>query len=510
MMVARHVQPHPTLGSLLQGAVALNDGYAQMPVSGLCLDSRGLRAGDVFLACRGTRQHGLAYLDQALSRGAVAVLYEPAPGVEALVPADGSVPMIAVPGLSAWVGVIADRFYGQPSRAMTVFGVTGTDGKTSVSQFLAQALDQESARCAVLGTLGYGLWGELSPASHTTPDAISLQAELARVRDLKARWLSMEVSSHALDQGRVNGVAFDQAIFTNLSRDHLDYHGSIEAYSAAKRRLFEWPGLDHAIINLDDPFGRALAGGLQGPQILGYGLGAVADYAREVVTLDGLELHEDGIRARVLSPWGEGELEAPVLGRFNAQNLLAVTAALLALGIDLREILLRLRKLQTVPGRMEPVRVSGGPLAVIDYAHTPAALEHVLSALRGHCRGRLFCVFGCGGDRDRGKRPLMAGAAERGADRVIVTDDNPRHENPDDIVQEIMAGFVRLEAVSVQRDRAAAIAMALEEADADDVVLIAGKGHEDYQLYGDERMPFSDRAVVAAVLGAGGPREVRS
>lgn len=502
MTAQRRGADMPTLGWLLEGLAAPARDWAALPVAGLALDSRRLRPGEVFLACRGSREHGLAHARQALDRGAAAIVWEPGPGLAP--PAGTGVPAVAVPRLGERVGIIADRYYGQPSRAMTVIGVTGTDGKTSVSQFLAQALDQERARCGVIGTLGYGLWGELQAGGHTTPDPVTLQGELARMREQGARWLSMEVSSHALAQGRVSGVAFDQAIFTNLSRDHLDYHGSLEAYGAAKRRLFEWPGLEYAILNLDDPYGRALSRSLQGPRVLGFGLAGPGAYAVEAVTASGIELRPRGLRCRVHTPWGEGELEAPLLGRFNLQNLLAVLAALLALGVELQESLLRLRGLRTVPGRMEAWGGDGRPLAVVDYAHTPAALRQALEALRGHCTGRLWCVFGCGGERDRGKRPLMARAAEQGADAVIVTDDNPRGEDPQAIVQEILAGFVRPERVTVERDRARAIGLALEAAGPGDAVLIAGKGHETYQQLGAERLPFSDRAEVARHYGEGG------
>lgn len=498
MMAARCRPAGLTLRELLDGHAVVDQAGADLLISGVALDSRRVRPGDLFLACQGTREHGLAHARQAIEQGAVAVAWEPVEGLE---PLGLSVPAVPVAGLGERAGVIAARFFGHPSRAMTVIGVTGTDGKTSVSQFLAQALDQDGARCGVIGTLGYGLWGDLIEGGHTTPDAVTLQAELAGLRRQGARWLSMEVSSHALAQGRVNGIAFDHAIFTNLSRDHLDYHGSVEAYAAAKRRLFEWAGLEFAILNLDDAFGQALRGALRGPRILGYGLAGPGAYAGEVVTARCVDILERGVRAEVHTPWGVGELEAAVLGRFNVLNLLAVLASLLALGIEMNEALLRLRRVRTVPGRMEPFGGHGRPVAVVDYAHTPAALEHVLTALREHCQGRLWCVFGCGGERDRGKRPLMAQAAERLADAVIVTDDNPRGEDGQAIVQEILAGFVDPAAVTVERDRAAAIGLALSRAQAGDVVLVAGKGHEDYQIVGAERRAFSDRRLVAELLG---------
>ena len=489
------------LSALLAGMAAVND-QQDVSVTGLSLDSRSVQPGDLFLACAGTRQHGLLHARQAIDRGAAAIAWEacvdhePAPDI--------NVPAVAVEALGQKVGLIADRFFAHPSGAMTVIGITGTDGKTSISHFLAQALDQESAPCGVLGTLGYGLYGQLEPATHTTPDGVTLQGTIQRLRELGARWLAMEVSSHALEQGRVNGVAFDFAVFTNLSRDHLDYHGTMEIYGETKRRLFEWPGLDYAIINLDDAFGRKLSQSLPPHvRLLGYGMQAADRYDAEAVLASELKLDRNGLRATVVTPWAEGELEARVLGRFNVMNLLAVLATLLAIGIELPDALVRLRSTRTVPGRMEPFDLPGRPLVVVDYAHTPAALENALRALREHCEGELWCVFGCGGDRDRGKRPLMAKVVERYADRVVVTDDNPRGEDPRGIVEEILQGFDTPDRVDVEHDRARAIAAAIERAAANDVVLVAGKGHETVQLVGDEQRPFSDREQVRAVLAGG-------
>ncbi len=492
-----------TLGALLRGIGEVPETARKLPVRGLALDSRRVASGDLFLACAGTREHGLAHAQAAIERGAVAVVWERGPGARPA-PATGSVPFIAVDRLSHKIGVMADRYYAQPSRAMGVMGVTGTDGKTSVTQFLAQALDQGGARCGVIGTLGYGVYGELKQGAHTTPDAITLQQEIATIREAGARWLAMEVSSHALDQGRVNGVAFDYGIFTNLGRDHLDYHGTMEAYGAAKQRLFTWPGLDYAIVNLDDAFGRQLVDAVPaGTQVLGYSLAHDAARSVDCVAVKSLHLHGGGFEARVTTPWGEGDIEAPVLGRFNVQNLLAVLATLLAIGVELPDALLRLRQVRPVPGRMQLLGGGARPQVVIDYAHTPGALEHVLDAARGHVQGRLICVFGCGGDRDAGKRPLMAAAAERLADRVIVTDDNPRTEDPERIVADIVQGFEHPAAVLVEHDRETAIRRALEEASPQDLVVIAGKGHETCQVIGTESLPFSDVDVAGHWLERG-------
>lgn len=502
MMATRQARPVPLLGELLAGIADAGEA-ALVPVSGLATDSRTVRQGDVFLACQGGAQHGLAHLDEALRCGAIAVVWERTESVQS-VPEGLAVPAVGIGGLSQCVGPIASRYFGDPSRAMTIIGVTGTDGKTSVSQLLAQALDQDEAPCGVIGTLGMGRLGALSPASHTTPDALTLQHTLAAFRDQGTRWVSMEVSSHALAQGRVNGVAFDYAIFTNLSRDHLDYHGDMHAYAQAKRRLFEVPSLDTAILNVDDPYGRELSAQLQGHRrVFGYTLAEDSGVDCEVVRADRVVLDRDGIRARVRTPWGLGELETRLLGRFNLQNLLATLTTMLAIGVDLAEALVRLRQLRAVPGRMEVLGGDGAPLIIVDYAHTPAALAHVLAALREHCVGRLWCVFGCGGERDRGKRPLMAAIVEQHADRIIVTDDNPRNEDADAIIADILGGFERPAQVRVERDRAEAIALATRQAEADDVVLVAGKGHETEQIVGGERHPFSDRRQVERILQEG-------
>ena len=486
-----------TLGSLLRGVAEVPDSVRQLQIGGLALDSRRVERGDLFFACAGTRQHGLAHADAAIERGAVAVAWEPTPAADRIAPNSDAVPFIAVDALSHKIGILADRYFGQPSREMGVVGVTGTDGKTSVTQFLAQTLDQPGARCGVVGTLGYGLYGDLKPGAHTTPDPVTLQAELAAIRDDGARWLAMEVSSHALDQGRVAGIAFDYGIFTNLGRDHLDYHGTMESYGAAKQRLFSWPGLDYAIINLDDAFGRQLVDRIpERTRVLGYSLESDPRRRTDCVAVKTLRLHFGGFEARVSTPWGEGDLEAAVLGRFNVQNLLAVLATLLAIGVELPDALLRLRHLRPVDGRMQLLAATGRPQVVIDYAHTPGALAQVLSAAREHVNGRMTCVFGCGGDRDAGKRPLMAEVAERLADRVIVTDDNPRTENPEHIVGEILSGFDDPAAVLVEHDREAAIWRALEESGDEDLVVIAGKGHETHQIVGERSIPFSDVSVA--------------
>ncbi len=501
-------------------------------VRGLSLDSREVRAGDAFVALKGTRQHGITFAPMALARGAAVVLAErpeeaaasapavleaaakgrtgsPSPAAREKV-AEGRMRAVGSPSPDAptiWIddlrkklGAIASRFFGDPSSALTVIGVTGTNGKTSTVHLLADALHHAGHKVATIGTLGAGLVGEVVESARTTPDAIAVHGLLATFRDEGATHVAMEVSSHALDQGRVNAVAFDLAVFTNLTRDHLDYHGTMHAYGASKERLFAWPGLDAAIINVDDPFGRALAARMRDDvALLRYGVERTdADLAAH-----GIETGASGLRFHMTTPWGEGDVSTRLLGRFNVSNLLAVAACLGRLGFSFDAIRDAIAMLEPVSGRMN--RLGGEaalPLVVVDYAHTPDALEQALTSLRAHAHGALICVFGCGGERDAGKRPQMAAIAEALADLVIVTDDNPRGEDGDTIVDEIMVGFGNAERVTIERDRRKAIALAIHAAHAGDIVLIAGKGHEPYQEIAGVKHPFDDLAVARDVLGA--------
>jgi UDP-N-acetylmuramoyl-L-alanyl-D-glutamate--2,6-diaminopimelate ligase len=464
-------------------------------IRGLVLDSRHIEPGDAFVAIAGFGAHGLGFVEQAQAAGASAILFEPPAPAEFDVPADA----IAVPGLRARMGEMADRFHARPSRDMSMVGVTGTNGKTSTVQLLAQAWHLRGLRAASIGTLGAGLYGEVVPTGFTTPLVLQMHALLAQLRDAGAKAVAMEVSSHALDQGRVDAVHFDVAVFTNLTRDHLDYHGDMAGYGAAKARLFAWPELQAAVINLDDAFGREMMAQL--PQDLrAIGLSS-RDQAQASVRAGNLRLDANGIAFDLTVENDCYGVQSKLLGRFNVDNLLAVAGALHALGDAPADIARTLSKLQPIHGRMNRLGGDGQrPLVVIDYAHTPDALEQALASLRDHAPARLICVFGCGGERDVGKRPLMAACAERLADRVIVTDDNPRGEDGDAIVADILAGFARPDSVTVQRDRAQAIARAIEEAGADDIVLIAGKGHEPYQEVAGVRHPFDDTAVARQCL----------
>lgn len=470
-----------------------------VPVRALTIDSRRVEPGAVFLAYPGEQADGRHFIPQAIAAGAAAVLWEPE-GF-AWDPA-WRVPHLPVAGLRHKAGFIAAEVYGHPSRSLWVVGITGTNGKTSCSHWIAQAATACGRLTAIVGTLGNGLPGALSPATHTTPDPVSLQRLLKTFVEQGVRGVAMEVSSHALDQGRVNGVAFNVAVLTNLSRDHLDYHGTMERYAQAKSLLFQWPGLAHAVLNLDDAFGRELAQTCEraGIPVLGYGFGAGA------VRGSHLSVSPRGLAFDVTTPWGEARVESGILGRFNASNLLAVLATLCAGGIPLADAVAALARIEPVPGRMQKIELPGRPLVVVDYAHTPDALEKVLGTLReviGESRSaaagaRLICVFGCGGQRDRGKRPMMGEVASRLADSVVVTSDNPRNEDPKAIIDEIVAGMDPN--YHVIEDRAAAIDFAIRQARPGDVVLIAGKGHETYQEIHGQRLPFSDVEVAQRAL----------
>ncbi|MGE5625177.1 MAG: UDP-N-acetylmuramoyl-L-alanyl-D-glutamate--2,6-diaminopimelate ligase [Bacillota bacterium] len=487
---------------LVKGMGDVSGGDAS--ILGLSLDSREVQKGYLFLAARGHDHHGLKYLADARARGAVALAYDPE-GAAPYLPLPGGLPAVAVADLSQKAGAIASRFYADPTAAQHVIAVTGTNGKTSVSLITAQSLSEAGKACGVLGTVGFGAYDKLETPTHTTPDAVSVQAWLARFRDQGLKHVSMEASSHALDQGRVNSVHVETAVFTNLTRDHLDYHGSMEQYGAAKARLFQMPGLKHAVINLDDDFGLKLAASLPaGVECTGYTLEGRRNPRGDTLKALNLALNSGGLTFDVESARGCGHVDSRLLARFNAGNLLAVQGVLLSLGWSFGDTIHALARARTVPGRME---IFGGgarqPLVVVDYAHSPDAIEKALAAARAHCRGRLWCVFGCGGDRDRGKRPQMGALAERLADEVIVTDDNPRHEDGDVIVKEVLAGMQAPAKARVERDRAKAVELAVMSATPGDVVLVAGKGHETEQVVGDRKLRYSDRETAARLLKGG-------
>ena len=470
----------------------------ELRLTGLCLDSRLVRAGDAFVALRGARSDGREHAAQAVANGAVAVLAEtPAPRTWA-----DRAPWIEVPRLAQRLEQLAATCYGHPDRQLRTVAVTGTNGKSSCVHFLAQAAPHcLRTPSAVISTLGSGPLDDLQPSGHTTPDLLTLYRSLRDQAQRGIRLVAMETSSHALHQGRTGGLSFDVAAFTNISHDHLDYHPSFEEYFRAKASLFTHHRVGCAVINVDDEHGARLAMQLESRMpVLRTGVGrrTQADIRGRVIACE-----TNGMRLGLDTPWGRGEVMTPLMGRFNVDNLLVVTAALAALGAPFREILAALAELAPVPGRMQRITADGArPTVVVDYAHSPDALRQALRAVREHTTGRVWCVFGCGGERDRDKRPIMGAIAEADADRVVVTSDNPRGEPPMQIIREIRDGMRQAGVAVVEADRAAAIRLAIASAEPGDTVLIAGKGHEDYQLVGDERRPFDDARYALQALEA--------
>jgi len=490
------------LSWLLDGIAPVDAGATE--IADLTLDSREVRPGTLFCALAGRQHHGLEFAAEAAARGARMILWEPAAGVTPPVLPAG-VYAAPIAGLGRLLGRIADRFFGSPSQHLRVCGFTGTNGKTTCAYLLAQCLARLGASSAYIGTLGLGRVGALARATHTTPDVIRVHRTLAELRADGVRDVAMEVSSHALDQGRVDGVRFHTAAFTNLTRDHLDYHGTMEAYGDAKARLFTRPGLAHIVLNVGDAFGARLA--LRATAdvpvtCVWVGTSAPVPVSRRYLQAVAVTPDVRGLSLSLHGSDGPLVLHSSLIGRFNAENLVVVLACLVGLGVPAAAAAAALGGCVTAPGRMQLVAAAnaGRPLAVIDYAHTPDALAKALRALREHCRGLLWCVFGCGGDRDPGKRPIMGAIAAELADRIIVTDDNPRCEDPAAITAAILAG-IGAPTVRVIHDRGAAIAAALTEAAAADMVLIAGKGHEDYQIYGESRRSFSDSREAERLLG---------
>lgn len=496
-----------TLSALVADFVVTKDCPA-LDITGIALDSRQVQAGDLFIAIQGAEMDGAAFIPQAIDAGAVAILIEKGRVIEG--PINNAVPVIGIENLSEYVSDIAGVFYGHPSKQIAITAITGTNGKTTCSRLYAELIEILSNNAAAfVGTLGYGMAGTtvdadipaLGQTGLTTPDAVAMQRILAELESKGAGTVAMEVSSHSLVQRRVAGLQIDTAVFTNLSRDHLDYHGDLASYAAAKSRLFAMSGLKNAVINIDDSIGRMIAANLE-PQIraITYSVDGQGDASQADISCRTIGISPEGLRAAICTPWGSGELKSSLLGKFNLANLLAVIGAAIAQGFELADILQAVPQLRAVPGRMELVDASASPSVVVDYAHTPDALEKALQALRVHCQGNLWVVFGCGGDRDIGKRAEMGAIAETNADRVIVTSDNPRSEDPHQIINHIVQGTSR--EVIVESDRRAAIHHGILEADKNDVVLIAGKGHEDYQILGAQRLPFSDQGEARLALRA--------
>lgn len=500
MIATKWQQPidthQPTLGHLLND---LSASFASVPIIGLQLDSRKLRTGEVFLAYGGTVVDGRDYIQQAIDAGAAAVLVDHSGkwrlhrkeryGKSSCHPQQ--VPIIGVPHLRERLSELAGRLYRHPSEDLSLIGITGTNGKTTCSHLTMQLMNALGHSCGVIGTLGHGLDGEIQAGRNTTPDALSIQKWLAQWRDQGIETAVMEVSSHGLDQGRTAGLTFHSALLTNVTQDHLDYHGSMEAYVAAKAKLFQQQGLRFAVFNADDHYANVLSTKISDAvHCLRYSLtDSQAD-----VWIEKPVFAVNGVKTILHTPWGSQKCYSPLLGQFNLSNLVAVITVLASMGFSLDDLIEKISGLHTVPGRMERVKPWADIDVVVDYAHTPDALRQALKAMRLHGDGSLWCVFGCGGERDKDKRAQMGSVAEKLADKVIVTCDNPRSESAQHIVDDILSGFSRSPNGSpfVELDRAKAIAWTIEHAKPGDHVLIAGKGHESYQYIGEQRLAFSD------------------
>ncbi|NOQ64119.1 MAG: UDP-N-acetylmuramoyl-L-alanyl-D-glutamate--2,6-diaminopimelate ligase [Methyloprofundus sp.] len=466
-------------------------------ITQISLDSREIIQGGVFFAVAGAEQHGLCFAKQVQQQGALAIVYDPAKQGEQLAQSITGIALYAVEELASKLAEIAAKFYAYSAIPLKLIGITGTNGKTSCSQFLAQALEHT----ALIGTLGWGCYASLHNTLNTTPDAFNLHKILAQFVQQGIENVAMEVSSHGLQQGRVNSLSFQGVVFNNLSRDHLDYHGNMEAYFQVKLRLMQWPALQFVVLNLDDDYaGRVLQAVAEDVTVVTYSLQNKIDSRAESLNASNVQYSMAGICCDVSWQGEQVSLSLPLLGDFNLQNSLAVIAVMLLMGKSLTECCHAMNSIKAVIGRMECFQGSvGKPLLVVDYAHTPDALKQVLSTLRRHCENNLSVVFGCGGDRDKGKRQEMGRIAAELADTVIVTDDNPRFEEPTDIIDDIIAGLMT-DSLNVINDRKSAIEYAIKHAAEQDIVLIAGKGHEDYQDLKGVKQPFSDREIVQELL----------
>ena len=465
-------------------------------ITGLSLDSRSVEPGNAFIALAGASQHGLSHAGQAVAKGASVIFFDSGDKGAELEENYEGIPLLAVEGLKRNLGEIAARFYGYPTRHMSVIGVTGTNGKTSCSQFLSQLLPD----CGLIGTLGWGEWGRLKVTNNTTPDALAIQRMMAELLKQGKKTVAMEVSSHGLEQGRVNGVSFRGAVFTNISRDHLDYHETMEAYVAVKLTLFRMPGLDFAVVNLDDGYSQAVLDAIP-ESVTVWGVSRLGRNTNrgETITAEQINHRPDGIEFDLHWRQNRKRTLVPLFGDFNIDNSLSAMAVLLALGEPVEKVVRKMLLLKPVEGRMQRFGEANQPVVFVDYAHTPDALENVLASVRQHCPEHLWVVFGCGGNRDRGKRGEMGASASQWADFIILTDDNPRYEEGQDIVNDILTGC-RKERVEVIRDREQAINAAVTRAGGDDWIVVAGKGHEDYQEIKGVRYPFSDAQSVEKAL----------
>lgn len=488
------------LRDLLLGVSA--EPIAEVPVAGIACHSKQVRQGDVFVAMEGAKSDGHAFIEEAVSRGAAAIVAQRLPAwarPSGLQPALRACPHISVPDSRQALVVMATRFYGHPSRKLRLIGVTGTNGKTTTTYLIKSILESLGSRAGLLGTIVYQIGGRSVPSTNTTPGPLELQRYFAQMVGEGLKWCAMEVSSHALAQGRIEGLEFEGAIFTNLGSDHLDYHKTREAYAQAKRRLFDYLRPEgHAIINTDDDYGRSLAESIPHKSVVGVGIEQPA-----AVRATAISCTWEQTRFILESPWGSIPVETPLLGRHNVWNMAQASAVLMAMGVAPLAIRSGLAAVESVPGRLERVANDAGIQVVIDYAHTADALRLILLSLRELTRGRLIAVFGCGGDRDKTKRPVMGKIASGLADYVILTSDNPRTEDPAAIINQIKSGFPgQFQAFDAIPDREQAIVSALSVARRDDTVLIAGKGHESYQIFDHVSVPFSDREVIERWAGS--------
>ncbi|MCC8381188.1 MULTISPECIES: UDP-N-acetylmuramoyl-L-alanyl-D-glutamate--2,6-diaminopimelate ligase [unclassified Xenorhabdus] len=479
----------------------------ELPLREMTLDSRKAAAGDLFVAVKGHQTDGRKYIPQAIAQGVAAVIAEAEGKADnGTIQEMHGVPVIYFDDLNNKLSKLAGEFYQHPGNKLKLVGVTGTNGKTTTTQLLAQWSQGLGETSAVMGTVGNGLLGMTVPTENTTGSAVDIQLDLQQLVNQKATFAAMEVSSHGLIQSRVASLPYQAAVFTNLSRDHLDYHGDMESYEEAKWLLFSTHNVKQKIINADDDIGLKWLSRLP-DAVLSETVAVTMEnrlpenWQGQWLSATDIHYHDKGASITFTSSWGSGTLESPLMGAFNVSNLLLALATLLSLEYPLEKLLATVSCLIPVCGRMEVFAASGRPTVVVDYAHTPDALEKALAAARLHCKGQLWCVFGCGGDRDKGKRPLMGGVAEQEADRVVVTDDNPRSEEPQSIVADILTGFIDPGRAMVIHGRVEAVTSAIMQAAEDDVVLVAGKGHEDYQLVGNRRLDYSDRLTVARLLG---------
>ena len=497
MMTANKLKPTYSLKELFMG---IADVTQDISISGVAIDSRQVEEGDLFMAYTGTNLNGVDFIPDAIKAGAVAIAVEEDALIDEV---ESNIELIRVKNLKQYVGEIASRFFNNPSKNINVIGVTGTNGKSTVAYMIAQSLNMMHKDAAFIGTLGYGRVNAIEQGSMTSPDPIQLQTLFSMWRN-DFHSVAMEVSSHALDQGRVNGTDFDIAIFTNLSRDHLDYHNTIEEYAVAKSLLFKMKGLKHAVINADDEYGQELIAMLKDSvDIVAYSTNPDIQISNVKLVRAIAINHIDEFKKDIIIDTKEGRVTvtSALLGEFNASNILATFIALYLTGLSKTDAAEAITRFYGVPGRMECFNSKSKALLVVDYAHTPDALKKALVSLRPHCKGKLYCIFGCGGDRDSGKRPQMGEIAETHADVVVLTNDNPRSELPERIVSQILAGMKNKERVAVRYDRSDAITNTFLEAEADDIVLIAGKGHETTQTIGSETTPFSDRELARRLIG---------